>query len=76
MLNFFSEPPMITPEAPAVHTETDHELLESFMGPGYFVLQRIHTKIKLQPAQKQELMHLIEDRNHFGIWEFVNRLRQ
>ncbi len=63
-------------EATIENFETDHEMLESFMGPGYFVLQRIKDKVALAPSQKQELMELIEDRNHFGIWAFVSSLRK
>ena len=56
--------------------ETDAEMLEFFLGPGYFVLHRIKDKITLSPEQKGELQDLIEDRNHFGIWALVSNLRK
>lgn len=54
--------------------EDGRELLERVFSPGYFVLLRIPDSIELSPAQKQVLNELIEDRNHFGIREFVKKL--
>ena len=55
---------------------TVQELLEYYMGTDYFILKRTNTKVLLAKHQQEELLSLIEERNHFGILFFVNGLRK
>ena len=56
--------------------ETDFEMLRHTFGEEYFVLRRIlKNKAVLTQEQKQELLHLIGERNHFDILSFVNKIR-
>lgn len=56
--------------------DTDYYLLEEAFGGGYFILVRIRDKkIVLSKEQKEELLELINERNHFGILWFINKLR-
>ena len=56
--------------------ETDYEVLSHTFGEEYFVLRRIlKRKVVLTPMQKKELAKLIEERNHFDILNFVNKIR-
>ena len=56
--------------------ETDFDILEKYFGVGYFVLFKIKKGVLLLPYQKQELLYLLEERNHFEILCFVNNLRK
>ena len=56
--------------------ETDYEILRHTFGEEYFVLVRILKRKKvLTPLQKQELVELIVERNHFDILMFINKIR-
>jgi hypothetical protein len=54
--------------------EKDHALLENLFAPEYIIWLRIPPKVPIDPFQKQQLLELIEDRDHFGIREFVKIL--
>ena len=56
--------------------ETDYEILRHTFGEEYFVLERIlKSKVVLTESQRQELVALIGERNHFDILWFVNKIR-
>ena len=54
--------------------ENGHALLENFFAPEYILWLRIPPKVPISPLQKQRLMELIEERDHFGIREFMKGL--
>ena len=57
-------------------SETDYEMLQRTFGNEYFILKRIiKSKALLTQEQKQELVHLMGERNHFDILWFVNKIR-
>ena len=56
--------------------QTDYEILQHTFGEEYFILERIlKSKVVLTEKQKQELVALIGERNHFDILWFVNKIR-
>lgn len=67
---------METAKISAQEINTDHDLLKNIFGAQYFVLLRIKDKVTLSLSQKEELIMLIEERNHFAIWAFVRELRK
>ena len=59
-----------------VEKQTDYEVLQNYFGDWYFVLHRItKNKITLSKQQMQFLEALIDDRDHYDIVGFVNKLR-
>lgn len=55
--------------------ETDFEVLKNAFGEGYFILMRFKKPVLLGQHQKEELLCLVEERNHFEILCFENAIR-